>query len=74
MNVVVSNQAVLEKNSPLLLTSLFFFFFSLVISPFSSSGKASRASLQRGGRRVRPGGDSGAGGKPHGKISPHPEK
>lgn len=27
MNVVVSNQAVLEKNSPLLLTSLFFFFF-----------------------------------------------
>lgn len=27
MNVVVSNQAVLEKNSPLLLTFLFFFFF-----------------------------------------------
>lgn len=49
MNVVVSNQAVLEKNSPLVLTSFFFLTFFLVICLYFSSGNAPHASLQWAG-------------------------
>lgn len=69
MNVVVSNQAVLEKNSPLVVTSFFFLTFFLVICLFLSSGNAPPASLQWVGGRHNQEGRVGPGETPHLNIS-----
>lgn len=67
MNVVVSNQAVLEKNSPLLLTfltSLFFSSFFTCNQPVLLLRRRSPASLRRGGRGAQPEGTVGPGENP----------
>lgn len=67
MNVVVSNQAVLEKNSPLLLTSLSLsLFFFPCNQPVCLLRKCFSCQPLAGWEwGAQPGGDSGARGKPH---------